>query len=173
MSKIHQIQFQFLPVEDRLLLKINTTEKEEFSFLLTRRFVSLLYPILTKILHADSSIDEHKNNLVRDEMLKLQQQDSVEKSDNKSPYQTKDLIHPIGNQPILLSNISTNENAGELKLSLTPEEGQGVSFSVDQNLTHLLRNLLLEALEITEWDLKFQTDYISPTSTQPDKKLLH
>lgn len=174
MNKIHQIQFQFLPIEDRLLLKMNTSDKEEFGFLLTRRFVSLLYPILTKILLSDQSVNEQKSNHVRNEIIKLQQQDSLEKTDSASPYQNNKLSHPLGTQPILLTNISTNIDEGHLKLSLTPEEGQGVIFSIDQDLTHLLRNMLLDCLEKADWQLDFQTDYISATpSADIDKNFLH
>ena len=184
MNKIHQIQFQFLPIEDRLLMKMNTTNKEEFSFFLTRRFVSLLYPILTKILHDNKSVNthedkaldtsKHRNDQIHKEIVKLQQQETVANTDTNSPYQKNELTHPLGNQPILLSNISTNASAEELKLSLTPKNGQGISFSIDQNVTHLLRNLLLESLEKTDWQLEFQADYISPAvSTPADKKFLH
>lgn len=184
MNKIFQIQFQFVPVEDRLLLKMNTTDKEEFSFFLTRRYVSLLYPFLTKLLQADSGVNQHQannsannaqnNKPIRDEMVKLQQQGSIEKTHTNVPYQNDGLSHPLGNEPILLANISTNTNSGELKLSLTPEKGQGVSFSLDQNLTHLLRNLLLESLKATDWQLKFPAELKSPTlPVQIDKQVLH
>ena len=34
---IQQIQMQYLPEEDRLLLRMNTAEQSQLSFLLTRR----------------------------------------------------------------------------------------------------------------------------------------
>jgi len=174
MSNIYQIQFQFLPVEDRLQLKLNTTQQEEYIFLLTRRFVSLLYPILTKILHADNSVNVHKDNLVRNEMVKLQQEGSLKSSDTTSPYKSNELSHPLGSEAILLTNISTQINADNINLSLTPEQGQGISFNIDQKLTHLLRNLLLESLDKTDWQLACQSDYISTTPiAEPDKKILH
>jgi len=186
MSKIHQIQFQFLPTEDRLLLKMNTTSNEEFSFLLTRRFVSLLYPILSKIL--DSNINKtlsDKNNSntdtppteqIRQEIVNQQQQDAIKNTDTSLPYQDNDLTQPLGTQPILLANISTNVTDNNLKLSLTPKDGQGVSFIIDQNLTHLLRNLLLESLKFADWQLDFKTDQISSDTeklSQANKRVLH
>jgi len=101
MNKIFQIQFQFLPVEDRLLLKMNTTDKEEFSFFLTPRFFSLLHPILTKTLHANRSLNKPQaeksasnalnDNQIRAERVKLQQQDSIEKLIPTFPTKTMDL----------------------------------------------------------------------------------
>jgi len=186
MSKIHQIQFQFLPIEDRLLLKMNTTSNEEFRFLLTRRFVSLLYPILSKILDTnisnthsnkkDSSIDNQPTEHVRQKIVKQQQQDTIKNADTSRPYQSNDLTQPLGTQPILLANISTHVDDDNVKLSLTPKDGQGISFIIDQNLTHLLRNLLLESLKFADWQLDFQADLTSSTTgniSQSGKRILH
>jgi len=186
MSKIHQIQFQFLAVEDRLLLKMNTTSNEEFRFLLTRRFVSLLYPILSKIIETnintvlsnkkDSTTDNHGTEQIRQETVNPQKQDAKKNADTSQPYQSIGLTQPLGKQAILLANIATHENDNNLKLSLTPKNGQGISFIIDQNLTHLLRNLLLESLKFADWQLGFQTD-LSPSTTenfsQSNKRILH
>jgi len=186
MSKIHQIQFQFLPIEDRLLLKMNTTSNEEFRFILTRRFVSLLYPILSKIL--DTNISNTPSNKkapntakqateqISQKIANQQQQDAKKKPDTSQPYQSNGLTQPLGKQPILLANISTQESDNNLSLSLTPKNGLGISFIVDQDLTHLLRNLLLESLKFADWQLGFQTNLISPTTEnmpQSDKRTLH
>ena len=174
MSQIHQVQFQFLPIEDRLLMKINTTTKEEFSLLLTRRFVSLLHPVLTRILRTNQSIASHNNEQVRNELINLQQQEALQNTDMATPYQNKDVSHPLGTQPILLAKISTNFQQGLCKLTLEPEKGHGISFNIDQNLTHLLRNLLLESLEKTDWQLGYKNSpEILSVSHQTEKKALH
>ncbi|MCF6251310.1 MAG: hypothetical protein L3J75_08590 [Methylococcaceae bacterium] len=174
MSQIHQIQFKFLPIEDRLLMKINTSTKEEFNLLLTRRFVSLLQPILSKILHANQSIVIHQNEQIRNELINLQQQEAIQKTDRSTPYLGEGVNHPLGHQPILLAKISTNFKQGNCKLTLEPEKGPGISFNIDQNLTHLLRNLLLESLEKTDWQLDFKASQeIVPTLNQPGKKAFH
>ncbi|MFW5443618.1 MAG: hypothetical protein ACKE51_04835 [Methylococcaceae bacterium] len=174
MSQIHQIQFQFLPIEDRLLLKINTTAKEEFSFLLTRRFVSILHPILNKILHENPSVSSYSNEQVRDELINLQQQDAIQKTNTTTPYQNKDFTHPLGSQPILLAKIATNIQQGIRKLTLEPEKGVGISFTIEQNLAHLLTNLLLESLDKTDWQLGFKNNVKTLSQTDPsNKKHLH
>jgi hypothetical protein len=174
MSQIHQIQFKFLPIEDRLLMKINTSTKEEFNLLLTRRFVSLLQPVLSKILHTNQSIAIHQNEQVRNALINLQQQEAIQKTDRGTPYLNEGVSHPLGHQPILLAKISTNFKQGNCKLTLEPEKGPGISFNIDQNLTHLLRNLLLESLEKTDWQLEFKAPReILPALNQPGKKALH
>lgn len=181
MNKISQLQLKFLAVEDRLLLRINTSNKEEFIFLLTRRFVALLYPILTQVLQTDKSVnnrtvtnDTLQQQQTKKEILNFQQQQLAEKTDNSSPYQESGLSHPLSNHPILLANISTLQTPEGLKLCLTPESGKGVSFFIDQSLTHLIRNLLLESLKSANWQLPFESEHNLPSSTTlTDKKTLH
>ncbi len=47
-DKLHQINLGFSPEEDRLLLRINTTGKTEYRLWMTRRYVKLLWKLLTK-----------------------------------------------------------------------------------------------------------------------------
>ncbi len=165
MNKVHQIQFQYLPIEDRLLLKINTIKKEEYIFLLTRRFVSIFYPVLDKILHHNSSVSTHTKE-VRSELIKIQKEKIFQKADTQTPYkgqstdknkaQSKPFTHPVGSEAILLAKISNYVDKDVHKLKLDPEQGAGVDFVIEQNFIHLLRGLLLKSLEKTNWELKFQ-----------------
>jgi hypothetical protein len=47
-DKLHQINIGFSPEEDRLLLRINTTGKTEYRLWMTRRYVKVLWRMLTK-----------------------------------------------------------------------------------------------------------------------------
>ena len=48
--QIHQMSVTYLPEQDRILLRINTTEGEETRMWLTRRLMVGLWPLLTKLL---------------------------------------------------------------------------------------------------------------------------
>ncbi len=183
MNKVHQIQFQYLPIEDRLLLKINTIQKEEYIFLLTRRFVSILYPVLDKILHHNSSVSTHTKE-IRSELIKIQKERIFQKADTKTPYkgqstdknktQSKPFTHPIGSEAILLAKISNYVDKGVHKLKLDPEQGAGVDFVIEQNFIHLLRGLLLKSLAKTNWGLNFQKDASPQSASKPaEKKTVH
>lgn len=182
MNKVHQIQFQYLPIEDRLLLKINTTQREEYIFLLTRRFVSIFYPALSNILHHNQSVASHANKEVRNELIKIQKEKIFQQADTKTPYksqnkhkpQTETFTHPLGAEAILLAKISNYVDKGFHQLKLEPEKGEGANFTIEQKFIHLLRGLLLKSLAKTNWGLTFQKDASpQPASKPAEKKTVH
>ena len=48
--QIHQMSVTYMPEQDRILMRINTTEGEEMRMWLTRRLMVGLWPLLTKLL---------------------------------------------------------------------------------------------------------------------------
>ena len=49
-GSINQIQIAYSPEEDRILFRVNSMDRKEFRFWLTRRFTVLLVKVLTLIL---------------------------------------------------------------------------------------------------------------------------
>ena len=47
---IHQLSVTYLPEEDRILARINTTAGEEMRLWLTRRLMLGLWPLLSKLM---------------------------------------------------------------------------------------------------------------------------
>lgn len=56
MSQLRQMQLQYQPVQDRLLLRIKTGDRQEFGFQLTRRLVKSLWPALVKALASHDDV---------------------------------------------------------------------------------------------------------------------
>ena len=52
---IHQLSVSFDPLQDRVLLRVNTTTREELQVWLTRRMVSHVLPILLNIARSTTS----------------------------------------------------------------------------------------------------------------------
>ena len=64
MSRINQIQIRYAPVEDRIVLRLNTEDSSEFRFWITRRYAKILAVSLMKLLHSSEDIQEHKEEEV-------------------------------------------------------------------------------------------------------------
>ena len=158
-STIAQFNMQFDAVEDRMQLRVLSTDDKEIRVWLTRRYVRLLLKTLSKQLPADS-------------MVKLQawQQDSgsgamgdtenIAASHFDEEYlATEDTGLPLGEEPVLVSTITYREQEdGSLALVLGQqhEEGAKMQISLSSELAENLVQMLLEASRVAEWNLNIK-----------------
>src|SRR5436190_2425472 len=103
---IHQIQMKYSAQEDRILLRISSTERAEFRFWLTRRYVKLLWTILLKMLERDPSAAQHADENVRRTLLGFQHESAVQSANFAKPFEEDVSSLPLGANPVLLSRIS-------------------------------------------------------------------
>ena len=52
-TRLHQFNMEYVAEEDRLLLRVQTVDHNEFLVWLTRRYVKQLWPLLVKLLERD------------------------------------------------------------------------------------------------------------------------
>jgi hypothetical protein len=144
---LHQINISYVPVEDRLMMRINTKQGIEYRVWLTRRFTGILTGLLTK------EIDKHGGIPVlasTDQTRSLFKQGAMEK-----PYEADKVVDmPLGQTGILAYKINYKSNPdASLALELLPEQGKGVNMSLNKSLLFLFYNLLTQACAHTEWKL--------------------
>ena len=81
-SALHQITMSHSAKEDRLLLRISTTEKSEFQFWLTRRFVLVLWlALLTVIEQEDPGTKRNLMPAAKKAVMAMEHQQAVGVSD--------------------------------------------------------------------------------------------
>lgn len=154
MANIQQIQLKFVAVEDRLLLRVSSTDELEFRFWMTRRFVNLIWPALQKALSETPRIQTQPSSEVKKEILAFEHEKAVSDSDFKTPFKETPKTLPLGDQPILLAKMQMRRNdAGAMIMALAPEQGQGIDLALNTGLLHSLTELISNAARIAEWDL--------------------
>ncbi|MBF0439202.1 MAG: hypothetical protein HQL93_08770 [Magnetococcales bacterium] len=177
-GKVHQLQAAYSPVEDRLLLRINTSGKQEFRFWLTRHFVRRLWPVLRQTLESHSQVSATDIN-ARAAVLEFIHQNATDQANFKAPFkEVRETVMPLGPEPTLAVQASIAPVAGNENLrmvSLHPEHGYGIEVAMDMPLMHAFCKLLLDAIATTEWDLElgFSTHFSMQTMTQTGGRLLH
>lgn len=154
MSQINQIQISFNPTEDRLLLRMNTSDSTGFQFWLTRRYVKLLWPILLSMLERNEQVSAQQTEQAKKEVLSFQHQEAARKMDYTQQYKEEPGHQPLGTEPVLLSRISVKNLAdGQQMLCIHPEDGQGIELILDQTLLHSICKLLQDTVAKAEWDM--------------------
>ncbi len=158
--KIHQLSVTYLREQDRLLVRINTSDAEELRLWFTRRLMLELWPMMHKVLtdqlvSLESSItsgaaaDDHMKQMLAD----FRKQEFLQAADFDTPYIEKQARLPLGEEPLLVTDLAITHLAGSMvalefqenppggdnprsfRLELDPQLMQGFVHLVDQALT--------------------------------------
>lgn len=154
MSKpqLQQFSASYDSVQDRLLLRVRSTDDAEFRFWITRRYLALLWPILMKMAD-DFSARKSTDPLTRNTLAELAHGEAVGSADFASQYKDGSLF-PLGEEPILLARITVMPLRERTQtLTLLPQQGQGINLDLDERLVHVLARLLQHAATAAEWGL--------------------
>ncbi|MBF0368816.1 MAG: hypothetical protein HQL52_05085 [Magnetococcales bacterium] len=154
-QSIRQMQIAYAPDEDRLLLKVNTSDQSEFRFWLTRRFLRGLWPGLQQALIAEEAIRSHNDPEAKRAILDFLHRGAIDKGDFQTPYKEEALQTPLGEKPILVTRTRISEGKdGTRVVAFLPKSGPGIDIGMGRELLHSFYNLLIKVLPKTGWDLK-------------------
>ncbi len=156
-DQLDQIQADYVPLEDRMLLKLRAGNKLYRAWL-TRRYLGLLLPVLQGVHPATGErfAEPPAVDPELDERFTPQKEPPLEKR-----AETETLEYPLGEAPIVLTEVSFQTGQGDQPghLMLKPAQGQGIVLPFTPQMNHLLLKLLLKALEHTDWLQPLRTRY--------------
>lgn len=157
-SNLHQLELSFNPLEDRLVLKIYTTDLSEFRFWLTRRFTKMLWELLSKLLASEQSTQiEHKQRA--EKVTKAFEDEQSKKRPLADKLSTKISKTPLGKDPLLISKLSVKpKDKGLYTLALATEDGKNIEIVVNNYILLSLCKLIAETVKKADWNLDIQYD---------------
>ncbi len=154
MAQIRQVQVSFVPVEDRLLMRLASATGEEFRFWITRRYLRLLWPLLERLLASDPAVSAQASDAARHAMLSFRQEQALARADFSQEFTRGTTALPLGESPVLLARAQARpQPTGGCVLSLHPERGTGVELALGAELLHSINRLLAEAVGRAQWDI--------------------
>jgi len=156
--QLHQITLDFDAEQDRLLMRISTSDAKEIALWLTRRCVKLMWPLFVKMVESSPRIQLRTASAeARAALLELEHEKAMQKADFSTPYQASARERPLGAEPILVARMHTGrDERGNHVLSLLPARGQGVNLCMEGELLHSCCRLLQSAVAKAEWDFKLE-----------------
>lgn len=150
---ISQVNIRFVPEEDRLLFSMNTTDKKQFRFYFTRRWVKLLWPNLTKILEAETPAAGFDTD-AKEAAVAFQHEAAMADAEYGKPFETEDFTFPWGEEPLIATEIRMREPPMELpSLGIFGANGVGLEFICGHKILHYLYQVLPDATERAGWDM--------------------
>lgn len=151
---IHQIQVRYDEMQDRILLRLSTTEGSEFRFWLTRRFVRRLWEMLVQMLEWDQAVQQQHDAQTRRTVLDIQHEGYARQANYSKKFEETPRTMPFGDAPIVLVKArGKRRDTGTQVLTLHPQEGHGIDMTLDTKLLHIFSRLLREAVAKADWGM--------------------
>ncbi len=173
---IHQLSLNHDVLQDRLLLRINTTAQEELRVWLTRRLSLGLQPHLerlgTDIMAPQASVQTPVlNEHTRQMLAEFKQQENLGKADFSTPYNEAGTL-PLGPEPLLITDVQMSpQTDGTILLSfqekLGPPPHRGFQARVRADLIIGLHHLMRDAIHKANWLTSSPPVNPDPQPTEP------
>lgn len=158
--QIKQLQLAYAPEEDRMLMRINSSENLEVRCWLTRRMVSLLIPGLDKMMGKLLSSDRPLSDMGRKALLEMSREVSLYSADFATPFQEENNQTPLGAEPLLITQVELRPagegNNTDLVLKLKTSDGSGFEMRMAEQLQHGFADLLIKTCAQADWALEFK-----------------
>ncbi len=167
-DKLHQINVGYSPEEDRLLLRINTTGKTEYRLWMTRRYVKLLWKMLTKSVESLPDVVAQAAPESREAVKSFQREEARQAADYSKDYEDKPANRPLGEGASLLTGVRTTAGESGTQLTLQTKDGRSINLSLERKLLYSLLDLLVSSTKKAEWELDLSIAD-TPAATPPEQ----
>lgn len=165
--KIHQLSVTYLGDQDRLLVRVNTTEAEELRLWFTRRLMAGLWPLMhqmqtDQLIKQEASVtsgaaeadDDMKQMLANHRKTEL-----LEQADFATPYKDDDARLPLGEAPLLVTEVKMTAGSNAVVVMEFAEQAEpkqvprGFKIELDSRLMQGLVHLMEQALGHADWHI--------------------
>lgn len=170
---IHQLSVSYEERQDRILLRLNTLDKQEFRFWLTRRMCLRLMPAIDQSvvrLEASQPGVAAPDPTAQKILTEIKREAFLEKADFSTPFEAKAVQRPLGEEPMLITDAQLSlQSAGGLLVTFREKSTDGqvksCQLNLQASLVHGLVHLIQQALAKAEWG--FTTADKSSSATEP------
>jgi len=175
--KIHQLQASYLVEHDRILVRLNTHAGEELRLWLTRRMVRHLFPhmlLASSELAAPSALPTSHDGAGRQALAEFKKQETLQRSDFNTPFNTEAAVLPIGSEPLLATTVHvTPIGQGTLRIGFEEKlpgaaQTRGFEVSLGPGLLPGFMHLLQQALKQADWGIALRETEPAPEASPLD-----
>lgn len=187
--QVRQMSISYLPEQDRIQVRVNTSDNHELQFWFTRRLTLGLVPLFERVVteHAARSGGPAITHMAAaDPMAKkalvdFARAETVRMADFSTPYRSHEASEALFPSPLLITDISIAPLPGaQMRMICTEKLGgdqqaRRFELALSQQLTHAFMHLLERAVDASQWRRSGAPDAISsagtsaaPVASKPD-----
>ena len=172
----------YRPEADRLLLRVNSNDGQQFSVWFTRRLCARLWPhlahVVTRIGVAQAVPQASRDATVMPEaqamLAQVARESALRESDFKTPFDTQASGHPMGPEPLLAVEVQlTPMPDGHLRLLILDTDKRNLQLQLTAQLAVAVQELTAQALRDADWGLAIDAVAATPPDGAPRPPLLN
>ena len=154
-GSIRQMQMVYAPEEDRILFRVNSTDRKEFRFWITRRYAMLLAKVLKDHKASDPDVSRQATMEGKKAVQEFKQEKAIEEASFGQKFAEEGNQYPLGESVQLAFQLTYKiKEDGALNLSVKPKTGSGINIVINQDINITLTQLLLSAAKNGDWKLE-------------------
>ena len=150
---ISQMQMLYVAEEDRILFRVNSTDKKEFRFWITRKYAFLLLAVLKKHADIDLDVSAQINPDAKQAVKSFKKEQAIQDADFKQKFNEDASEYPLGDVVPLAFKLNYKVQGEDLHLGIQPKEGKGIDMVISGDINPTFVQLILQAGEKGAWNL--------------------
>ncbi len=167
-DRLHQINIGYSLEEDRMLLRVNTTGKTEYRLWMTRRYVRLLWNLLTKSVESLPDVSAQAAPETRKAVKSFQREEARQAADYSKDFEDSEAKRPLGESASLLTGVRANPGPKGTQLTLQTKDKRAINLSLEKKLLYSLCDLLISSTTQAKWDLNLNVDETPAAEPEQD-----
>lgn len=161
--ELHQINLSYVPVQDRLLMRISTRDQTEFRLWFTRRLTQRLWPSLFKLLETHETVSTQATADAKRAVLEFRHEHAMQQVSFGSEFAGTDLKPALEGEPMLVQTVEMKRSGEQHYLmKFLPPQGSGIQVQFQEAIVHGLAKLIADALKRSDWGLQLQLPGTQP-----------
>ena len=161
---ISQMQALYDPEQDRILFRVNSIDKKEFRFWITRRFTILILKVLKDHMDSDPDISTQETPDARQAVKTFKQEKAIQEANFEQKFSEGSNDLPLGEDVLLAFKLTYKVEGESLHMGIQPKSGQGINMVLNRQINSSLMQLIMTAAKKADWKLN------QPVSRQAGKK---
>lgn len=161
---LQQINVTYDARQDRLLVRMNTSEHVEYRFWITRRLVKGLWQGLVRRMQSTETARRQMVHSAKQAVVEFEREAALRKTRFDKPYAAGELRPAMPGEPLLVFSITMRSHPkGGHDIGLMPASGAGFHLRFSDTLLHGFAKLLQDAVKLSGWNLALELPRASVT----------
>ncbi|HIG43900.1 MAG: hypothetical protein ABGY96_16205 [bacterium] len=150
---ISQMQALYHPEQDRILFRVNSIDKREFRFWITRRFTVLILKVLKDHMDSDPDISTQETPDTRQAVKTFKQEKAIQEANFEQKFTEGSNDLPLGEDVLLAFKLTYKVEGESLHMGIQPKSGQGINMVLNRKINSSLMQLIVTAAKKADWKL--------------------